>query len=94
MTRQEYIEKRIRLGKMIYRGSVVVGILAFIFLLGMAGRSDYCTEANIEDTWTTFDYFIRGIICVLVMFGCRKSADIGTKIRSYHYVESKEGSRN
>lgn len=44
-----------------------IGLFSFLYLVGLAGRSDYMTEAHILDDWTFTAYMIRSLIGMIGM---------------------------
>lgn len=69
--------ERRTLGKILFYGAGIVGMLAFFYMLGVVGHSDYCVEAHIEDDWSTMKYIVHCFISLLVMYLSIKVADIG-----------------
>lgn len=80
--------KRIRYyqvqGAVIWIACLIIGTIAGLALLGTVGHSDYCVEAGIVDTLTTFDYVVRCSIEFGIIFICYKGCELGRKLLQYN----------
>lgn len=67
-------QKQCRLAKLksiLQRVAGIIGFCAFMYIVGIVGHSDFCTESHIEDTWTTNQYLIRMAIgCIATAIAC------------------------
>lgn len=82
--RAELKRKQRKLGNILHHSAIIIGILAFLYILGIAGHSDYCTEAHIADEWSFMDYIVRLSGGVLTMCICMKVSDYGIRLRGYY----------
>lgn len=67
---QQDRQRRYNFGSSLQIASVIVGLLAAFYILGIAGHSDYVTEAHLEDVWFTLDYIVRFLGGTIVIYIC------------------------
>lgn len=58
--------KTYKIVKILNTISYLIFLLSFLYLVGIAGHSDYVSEAKIVDEWSMTDYIIKSIISLLI----------------------------
>lgn len=72
---------RRKIGRRLCTFAGIIGVCAFLYMLGIVGHADFCVETHIKDTWSTFGYITRSIICFAILLGCIKVGDVGIRMK-------------